>query len=402
MHTTMVRPLAIGALFGALLVLHATDVYAQTQAEFFNEQVLHEVRLFVNSRDYRLLRDRYQENIYVPADMVWKGLRVRNVGVRTRGTGSRNPTKLGLRVDFNRYTKKQQFLGLNSLILDNLWQDASLIREALAMSIYRRMGHPAPREAFARLYINNQYQGLYALVEPVDPVFLQRTIGENSGYLFEYHWVMPFYTEYLGDGLGPYRILFQPQNHELEAESLLYGPIRDLFREINEPDDAVWRTRVDERIDLAQFMTHAAIQGFLAQNDGLLGYAGLNNFYLYRFAGTNRHRLFPWDEDYAFTFIGSSLFRRGEQPVVLFERAFAEPDLRTVFLDAAEACARAITESGWLSAEIDRLVALIGSSVFEDTRKQYSNDDFLAGVDFLRAFAASRTEQVLAEVAVYR
>ena len=42
------------------------------------------------------------------------------------------------------------------------------------------------------------------------------------------------------------------------------------------------------------------MQGFLANNDGILGNFGINNFYLYRFNNSTRHRLIPWDEDKAF------------------------------------------------------------------------------------------------------
>lgn len=388
----------VAFLLGLWLFAAPTSAAAQTSADLFNDQVLHEVRLLVNSRDLRILRTRWQENVYVPADMVWQGRRIRNVGIRSRGTGSRNPSKLGLKVSFDHYTKNQRFLGLKEVILDNLWQDPSLVREVLAMSVFRRMGQITPRESFAKVYINGEYQGLYALVESIDDVFLQRTLNETTGYLFEYRYVMPFFTEYLGESLAAYKPLFQPQNHEDESEEALYGPLRDLFRTATEADDSVWVDEVGARLDLAQFVTHVALQGFLGENDGILGYAGLNNFYVYRWAGTNRHRLIPWDEDYAFTFYDASLLRRGEVPVVIFERAFATPEFRTLFLDVAEACARDITGSGWLAEEIERVAGLVTAAALADTRKQYSNDDYLAQLDFLRLFASTRTATVLAEV----
>lgn len=394
----------VGGLLVAcgLLVSSPAPAGAQTVTDLFNDQVLQEVRLLMNTRDLAQMRARYQENIYFPADMIWRGVRVRNVGVRNRGTGSRNPIKMGLRLDFNRYSKQQRFVGLTSLVLDNEWQDASFMRESIAMSVYRRMGLPAPRESFAKVYINNDYQGVYALVEPIDALFTARTLSDSTGYLYEYRYVMPFFTEYLGDNVAAYKPLFQPQTHELEGDNVLYGPIRDMFREINEPDDAVWRERVGDRIDLVQFMTQAAVQAFLAENDGLLGYAGLNNFYVYRPANKNTHRLLPWDEDYAFSFVTSSLLRRGEQPVILFERAFAQPDLRTLFLDINENLAHSVTESGWMSAEIDRLEALIGPAVLADTRKQFSNEAFATELAFLRDFATNRTFYVLNEIPTLR
>ena len=67
------------------------------------------------------------------------------------GSHQPHPHKPALRIDFNRYVAGQEFLGLKSLALDNLWQDPSMIRERLAMQIFQRMGLRAPRESHARV-----------------------------------------------------------------------------------------------------------------------------------------------------------------------------------------------------------------------------------------------------------
>jgi len=386
----------------AVLLSETTAVQTLTANDLFNDQVLHEIRLSINSRDLAELRERFRENIYFPADLTWRGQRVRNVAVRSRGGGSRNGRKLGLKIDFNRYTTGQRFLGMRSLVLDNMWQDKALMREFLAMAVYRRIGEAAPRESYARLYINNEYQGLYCIVEDVTEEFVTRTTGDTGGYLYEYHWLRDFYMDYPGDDLNLYKPMFEPRNHELESDSTLYGPIRDLFREINGPDDAVWRQRVGDRIDLAEFMTHVGVQGFLANNDGILGNFGINNFYLYRFNNSTRHRLIPWDEDQAFQFPDITILRQGSQDVVLFQRAFAQADLKEQFLRAAERCAESALEDNWLVNEVERVVVLIDASVREDRRKQFTDDDFDLEVGFLRGVAAQRPQLVLDEVAQLR
>jgi spore coat protein H len=297
----------------AVLAPEVSFVQSLTAEDLFDGQTLHEIRLSIHSRDLTELRERYQENIYFPADLTWRGLRVRNVAVRSRGGGSRNGQKLGLKVDIDRYTTGQRFLALRSLVLDNQWQDKTLLRDYLAMAVYRRMGEAAPRESFARVYINNVYQGLYTIVEDVTEDFVSRTIRETGGYLYEYKWLREFYMDDPGDDLAEYARMFEPRNHEREAATTLFTPIRELFREINGPDDAVWRDRVEARIDLQEFMTHAGVQGCLASNDGILGNWGINNFYVYRFRDSNRHRLFPWDEDQAFQFADIPIDRKGSQ-----------------------------------------------------------------------------------------
>ncbi len=102
---------------------------------------------------------------------------------------------------------------------------------------------------------------------------------------------------------------------------------------------AVWRDRVEEYIDLEQFMTHVAIETFLAENDGLLGATGMNNFFLYRSAGTKRHRFLPWDKDSSFLLLDSSIFQRADENVI-FRRAFAYADLRELYFQVLESAAR--------------------------------------------------------------
>ncbi len=189
----------------ALLSAAAAPALAQTQADLFNDSTVQDIHLTVSSRDWEALKAHADENTYYAADLRWRGVTVRNVGIRSRGAGSRNGVKPGLRVDMNRYVD-QNFLGLRALVLDNAYTDPSALREVLAMKLFARAGLPAPREAYARLLVNNEYAGLYIVVEPLDRTFVARVFGdaegnvENGGFLYEYTWVREYGFEYLGTG----------------------------------------------------------------------------------------------------------------------------------------------------------------------------------------------------------
>lgn len=368
---------------------------AQSAEEVFDATTLHEVRLLINSKDLQLLRANFTENTYYPADMVWGSERVRNVGVRSRGAGSRNGVKLGLRIDFDRYTSDQRFAGLSSLVLDNLLQDPSMVREQVSMAFFNRIGVPAPRESFCRLFINNEYQGVYALVEEIEPEFVDRTLGEDDGYLFEYHWVTPFRGEDLGT-LDAYKPLFEPRNHESDSDNVLYGSISDLFREAA-TTDATTRERIERFLDVPSFITLIAAENFLAENDGLLGYAGMNNLYMYRFTGTTRQRFLPWDKDNTFLQIDFPILSRLDDNA-LSRQLLAFEDLRAQYLDTLATCARAAAEEDWLLNEITRSSALIADAAHQDTHKLFSNEEFDAGVEFVKAFAAQRSPFVLSSL----
>jgi len=395
-----IRPGFVAAAAVAITFACGRPALAQSAAELFDQNTIQEIRLSVNSRDLRTLRANTQLNTYYTADLQWKNVKVRNVGIRSRGQGSRNPVKPGLRVDMARYTTGQTFVGLSTIILDNIWQDDSLIRERLAFTIFEMMGQPAPRESYCRLFINNEYFGLYTITEEIDADFAKRVTGETDGTIFEYHWFADrqWHAEDLGD-IANYKVLLEPRTHTLDADSTLYGPIQQMFKEVNSPDDAVWRSRVEQYIDLNQLMTHIAIEQYLADNDGFLGAQGMNNFYLYRFKDTQRHRLFVWDRDQSFLFPPDSPIATTDGNV-LFRRAMAYPDLRETYLKALEECARLSAADNFLSLEIDRLAAVIFEAAAADTKKQWAADPtrFDMAVDFLRDFAARRPAQVLAAV----
>src|SRR5687767_8912279 len=188
---------------------------AQTSDDLFNPAVLQEIRLFMHPADWQTMKNNPNENTYYPCELEWGNQIVFDVGIRQRGGGSRSGTKPGLRVDMNRYIADQEFLGLKSIVLDNLVQDPTMMRERVAMGLFARMGIPAPREAYTRLSVNGEYAGLYLVVEAIDKNFLKRHFSENDGYLYDYEWSEEYRFEYKGDDPFAYSpVPFEPQTNE--------------------------------------------------------------------------------------------------------------------------------------------------------------------------------------------
>ena len=104
-----------------------------TAEQLFDEIPLQRVDLRLPSADSTKLKENFLENGYYPVDLAWNEKTVRNVGIRSRGHGSRSGANLALRVDFHHYASNQRFLGLRSLVLDNLTQDSSGIHETISM-----------------------------------------------------------------------------------------------------------------------------------------------------------------------------------------------------------------------------------------------------------------------------
>jgi spore coat protein CotH len=146
---------------------------------------------------------------------------------------------------------------------------------------------------------------------------------------------------------------------------------------------------------------YVAIESFVSEIDGFLGGWGMNNFYLYRLPGDGPARLIPWDKDMAFNDIGSSIMLRTDQNAI-FRRAMSHPHLRQLYLDVLDECARRASEDNWLVNEVDSTAALVSAAAHADTLKQFSNDDYDAGIAFLQEFARQRPQIVLDQTASSR
>src|ERR1041385_756164 len=198
----------------------------------------------------------------------------------------------------DQYVRNQQFLGLSSFRMKNSIQDASFLHERLSMLLMRRMGLPAPRESFARLYVNGEYSGLYVVIEEIDNTFFDRVFAEHGGCQYNYNWIDDYRFQYLGDDPA----LYSPNRFEPKKPVSGYDPdsLVEMIKAINVSSDDEFISNVSRYLDLNLFVKELAVENYLSEGDGLLGYAGMNNFYLYRFAGIRQFRVIPWDKDITF------------------------------------------------------------------------------------------------------
>lgn len=392
---------------------------------FFNPDKLHELRLFIKDTDWALLGQNFRDNTYYMTEFTWNGESIEDVGIRSRGNGSRSSNKPGLRIDFNRY-REQMFRGMKAFVLDNLVQDQSMIRERVSMATFARLGLPTPRETHAKLYVNDHYIGMYAIVEEVNKDFLKRVFGgtvgniENDGYLYEYKWVYHYYFDYLGEELEPYQTILEAKTHENAPIAELYDRVHEVVREINEATEGNYVHRLSPYFDLNLLMKHLALENFLADFDGILGDFGMNNFYLYQFENQKRWIPIVWDKDNTVASptdtqpnraMEYDIFKNFHQNA-LVRRGINVPEIREMYLNAMLEIADSVSQQlpieespddrrGWLEREIAKEYHQIKDGVYADTQKNvyYTNEDFERSVQYLTAFARDRAAFVRDAVA---
>ena len=369
---------------------------SDSAASLLDNSALNEVWIHINSRDWGDLHTHYLEGTYYPVDFEWQGVKLRNSGIRVRGNTTRNDHKPSFRIDFNRYVDGQDFFGLKAIVINNSWHDPSMLHDDLSMRMFRTMGVPAPRQAHVRLFVgaSREYAGVYVISEEVSKTFLTANFGDDNGYLYEFHRQDNdnYGFQDPGPDLGWYIPRFGPKTHESDSVANLYMPIRDLVLAVNEARQSDLEAKLADYLDVNTFITELAVQNFLTQTDGLVGGVGMNNFYLYRFAGKRLSMLIPWDQDNSFSGLDMSpWWNMGGN--VLAGKIWDEPTYRNRYLsrllDVADSAS-----SGWLEAEASREYEQIRGAVYEDPLTPYSRDDFDQANAFVQQFARARANVV--------
>jgi hypothetical protein len=371
--------------------------WAGSEDALFDENVLHTIRLTMAPGDWQTLRDRYREDIWFPATFEWQGNVVANVGVRSRGFASRSGTKPGLKIKFTQYVRGQHFLGLTTIDLKNVVYDTSMMRNRLAMKIFQAQGVVTPRVTHARVYVNDEYRGLYELQEAIDKPLLQSSFSEDSGTLYKcaIERIFNYYLEWRGDDPRAYiPDLFKPETNQQDLDpSALVGWIAA----INNSGDAEFQEAVSQYLDWNELLQYLAIENAIAERDGVLGDWGTNNYYLYQYDGGMVFTIMPVDYKTNLANPSFSIFHNNDRSV-LTRRALRVAALRDTYLDYLEEIVSQYVNAQWLVPQITTIHDQIRQAALEDRYKPYSNDTFEQSMQDLISFVSARPTAVREQI----
>jgi hypothetical protein len=243
------------------------------------------------------------EYAFVHADLEFEGQAFKDVAVRYKGGGtfleSRDSTKRPLKVSLNHYVKGQKLAGVTTLNLANCITDASWMNEVLAHRLYRDAGVPAPRTAYARVYLtvpgkyDRQFLGLYSLVESPEKHFAQEVLGTNEGAILK-----PVTPSLFADLGGDWKYYKQTYDAKTKLTNKQTRRIIDLCRLVTYADDAQFASRIGDYLDLDELSRFMAVMVYLSDMDGILGPG--QNLYLHLHPDTNKLTFIPWDQDHSF------------------------------------------------------------------------------------------------------
>lgn len=162
------------------------------ESELFDTDVIMTVNILMDENDWQEMLDNALEEKYYACDVEINGQTFYQVGIRTKGNTSlssvvNDPTtdRYSLKLEFDHYVDGQTCFGLDKLILNNNYADATNMKEALCYDMFRFLGADASLYNYAEISVNGEYRGVYLALEAVEDSFLLRNYGTEKGALYK-------------------------------------------------------------------------------------------------------------------------------------------------------------------------------------------------------------------------
>ncbi len=311
---------------------------------------------------------------------VWvDGVRWTSVGVRIKGHRSIQSWdgKPAFKLHFGKFDDDARFYGLEKLALNNMVEDPTMVREALAYALHRAAGVPAPRTAYAQVYVNRRPYGLYLMVEPTDDeAFLDAHAEDGSGSLYECAYGCDLYAD---DDEGFEQDAGDDESRDDLASlaAAAAGPADQLFA-------------AGGPIDLPRVLAYLAVSAFVGDFDG---YRHGHNYRIYHDPARDTWTFLPWGLDRTFRkHLG--LYDSGG---LVAKRCFADATCRRQYVETMVKIV-GLVESLDLRGEIERTASFISDAVRRDPRRPYSIKEVGRQRDTLRDYLDRRVREVRAQL----
>lgn len=303
-----------GRLNGVLQTLYPTPDEGNAPYTLFTDEEVFSVKIEMSQADWEAFLANAQQEEWYPVDMVFNGIRVNNVGFRTKGQSSLSmmdsvpedhPTahRYGFKIDFNRYLDDQKFMGMKMLVLGNGFADPTMMRDVISYRLFKDAGVPSPRTSFVDLWVAGEHLGVYSLIEPIDGEFVERYFEDDNdsdlkGDLYKGEVLNRLIWE--GDDIGAYTGLELKTNEETIGTPEEGAALLRFLDTLNNSDTPL------KHVDTDLMVRYFAALALTGNTDSYLGFSA-NNFYLYEHRSIDAFAMLPWDFNLGLGVVGSTL-----------------------------------------------------------------------------------------------
>lgn len=291
-------------LFLIVFCLSLQFSFAQSGDELFTNDAVHEIRItFAEDNFWDILTQNYStgqgnsgSNIeYLIGSVEIDGNAVDSIGVRQKGFSSyfsSNEFKKSLKLDFNEFVPGKRYDGLRKVNLNNGVGDPALQRDFLCFDMIRKAGGVAPRVAYAKVYLNEVYWGIYVMIEQVDKEFLDNNFSNGNGNLFKnISWSE---LEWLGTNANPYKEIFELKTNEDIDDWNRFIEFMDL---LNNSANSEFEAQIQDYFNVDAYLRTLAVDVASDNWDSYIQHG--RNWYIYQDSSTNAFQWIPWDYNLA-------------------------------------------------------------------------------------------------------
>lgn len=167
----------------------ATMEYKST---LFDTSEIMTVNIIMDEDQWQELLDNAISEKYYACDVEINGETISNVGIRTKGNTSLSSIandpdtdRYSFKIKFDKYVDGQTCMGLDKLVLNNNFADATNRKEALVYDMFQYLGADASLYHYAKISVNGEYWGTYLALEAVEDSFKIRNYGVSDGKLYK-------------------------------------------------------------------------------------------------------------------------------------------------------------------------------------------------------------------------
>jgi hypothetical protein len=376
-----------------ILPLAATAQTAKAGRALFDKKSIGEIRITLPAKNWVDALDSMR--IYgmgmLSGSATVDGVKYDGVGVRFRGDKSyqmglkRNPFSIKL----NHANPDQNHQGYTAIKLSSALRDPSMVREVLFYEIASKY-MPASQACYSKLYINDEYVGVFINVESPDKQFLQTHYGSSGNSCFkagvDYKPETPNTCKQNIFGSLEYEDNIECYKGNFEMLSASgWSELQELTRVLNNDPGNIHRI-----LDVDRTLWMLALNNVMVN---LSSYTGAHsiNYLLYR---DNNGRFQPilWDLNLAFgsfknTGKGSDLDLKELQnldPLLhadnpykpLISQLLKDPLYKKMYLAHVRQIVDENFSSGAYEKRAQELQGLIVVPFYDDKNKVYSQEDF--------------------------
>jgi len=219
---------------------------------------------------------------------------IQQVGFRLRGNTSRNANKKSFKISFNTFFQGRKWEFLEKLNLNGQHNDVSMLRSYLSAKVLVDAGLPASRVSFVKLFVNNEYKGLYLNTEHIDEEFIQWRFPSNTtGNLYKCAYGSAL--QYAGSNQANYENLYELKTNKNEND---YSELIAFLNVLNNAPNSTFACDIQAVFDVDLYLQTLAIEILSGHWDGPT--YNKNNFYLYQRPTDGRFVLISYDMDNTF------------------------------------------------------------------------------------------------------